>query len=76
MTGYYGKKLSGARLSEVYNTSVERVRQYLDGEIEFVRRRLRGGDPGRGVLRPLLGRGRARHHGLDLRRADRQGQRG
>ncbi len=30
MTGYYGKKLSGARLSEVYNTSIERVRQYLD----------------------------------------------
>ena len=44
MTGYYGKKLSGARLSEVYNTSIERVRQYLDGEIEFVRRRLRGGE--------------------------------
>ncbi|MBP6331799.1 MAG: class I SAM-dependent methyltransferase [Aminivibrio sp.] len=42
MTGYYAKKLSGARLSEVYNTSVERVRRYLDQEIEFVRRRLRG----------------------------------
>ena len=44
MTGYYEKKLSSARLSEVYNTSVERVRQYLDQEIEFVRRRLRGGE--------------------------------
>jgi 2-polyprenyl-6-hydroxyphenyl methylase/3-demethylubiquinone-9 3-methyltransferase len=44
MTGYYEKKLSSAKLCEVYNTSVERVRQYLDGEIEFIRRRLRGGE--------------------------------
>ncbi len=44
MKGYYAKKLSGSNLCEVYSTGIERVRQYLDGEVKFVRRQLRGGE--------------------------------
>lgn len=44
MENYYEKTLKGSNLLEVYNTGIERVRQYLDGEVEFVRRQLRGGE--------------------------------
>lgn len=39
---YYSQKLNSQRLYQVYQTEIERVRQYLDAEIDFVRGRLRG----------------------------------
>ncbi len=41
---YYAQKLNASNLYRVYETGIDRVRQYLDAEIDFVRRRLRGGE--------------------------------
>lgn len=37
---YYARALSGTRLRECYDLTPPRVRQYLDAEIEFVRRKI------------------------------------
>ena len=39
---YYSQNLNSQKLYQVYDTKIPRIRQYLDGEIDFVRRRLRG----------------------------------
>ena len=41
---YYAKKLNSAKLYDVYQTQLPRVQQYLDAEIDFVRRGLRGNE--------------------------------
>lgn len=42
MQNYYAGKLNAAKLFQVYETGIERVRQYLEAEIEFVRKDLQG----------------------------------
>ena len=42
MENYYAEKLNSAKLFQVYDTELERVRQYLREEIAFVRRGLQG----------------------------------
>ena len=42
MDNYYANRLNAQKLFQVYETEVERVRQYLDAEIDFVRGELRG----------------------------------
>ena len=42
MQNYYADKLNASKLFQVYETRIERVRQYLEAEIEFVRKSLRG----------------------------------
>lgn len=42
MANYYAKNLHSENLYQVYQTDIERVRQYLDAEIDFVRRELKG----------------------------------
>ncbi len=42
MQNYYADKLNSAKLFQVYDTGIERVRQYLEAEIDFVRKDLRG----------------------------------
>jgi len=44
MENYYAKHLHAAKLFQVYQTDIERVRQYLDAEIAFVRRALTGSE--------------------------------
>lgn len=44
MGNYYREALNGARLAEVYDTSIGRIRQFLDAEIAFVRSRLSPAD--------------------------------
>ena len=39
---YYARSLNSQKLWQVYDTKIQRVRQYLDAEIDFVRKRLRG----------------------------------
>jgi 2-polyprenyl-6-hydroxyphenyl methylase/3-demethylubiquinone-9 3-methyltransferase len=39
---YYAQKLNASNLYRVYETRIERVKRYLDAEIDFVRRSLRG----------------------------------
>ena len=39
---YYDKKLSSLLLAEVYSTEIPRINQYLQAEIEFVRKHIRG----------------------------------
>lgn len=39
---YYANRMSAQNLYRVYETAVERVQEYLDAEIDFVRRELRG----------------------------------
>ena len=39
---YYAQKLNASNLYRVYETGIDRVRRYLDAEIDFVRRGLRG----------------------------------
>lgn len=41
---YYAQKLNASNLYRVYETGIDRVRRYLDAEIAFVRRALRGGE--------------------------------
>ena len=41
---YYEQNLNSQRLFQVYDTKIPRVRQYLDKEIDFVRKRLRGSE--------------------------------
>jgi len=41
---YYAKNLNASNLYRVYETGIDRVRRYLDAEIDFVRRGLRGGE--------------------------------
>jgi len=38
---FYAKKLNSQKLYQVYDTGIPRVRQYLNGEIDFIRQRLR-----------------------------------
>jgi 2-polyprenyl-6-hydroxyphenyl methylase/3-demethylubiquinone-9 3-methyltransferase len=42
MQNYYAGKLNAAKLFQVYDTGIDRVRQYLEAEIEFVRKDLQG----------------------------------
>ena len=39
---YYSQKLNSQKLYQVYDTKIPRVKQYLDNEIDFVRKRLCG----------------------------------
>lgn len=39
---YYAEKLHSGKLYQVYQTEIPRVRQYLEAEIDFVRRGLQG----------------------------------
>jgi hypothetical protein len=39
---YYAQKLNASNLYRVYETGIDRVKRYLDAEIDFVRRNLRG----------------------------------
>ena len=39
---YYSKSLNASRLLDVYQTGIDRVRRYLEAEIEFVKRHLDG----------------------------------
>ena len=42
MQNYYAGKLNATKLFQVYDTGIERVRQYLEAEIDFVRKDLQG----------------------------------
>lgn len=42
MQNYYAGKLNAAKLFQVYETGIGRVRQYLEAEIDFVRKDLQG----------------------------------
>lgn len=55
MGNYYADKLNAQSLFRVYDTAIPRVRQYLDAEIDFVRRRLSGTER---VLEVAAGYGR------------------
>ncbi len=44
MGNYYSEKLHAFGLYDVYDTAIERIRQYLEAEIDFVRRNLRGNE--------------------------------
>ena len=52
---YYSKSLNASRLLDVYQTGIDRVRQYLEAEIEFVKKDL---DVGERVLELGAGYGR------------------
>lgn len=39
---YYAQKLNSAKLYQVYQTQIERVKQYIDAEVNFIRHELRG----------------------------------
>ena len=39
---YYAQNLNSQKLWQVYDTKIPRIRQYLDNEIDFVRKRLNG----------------------------------
>jgi 2-polyprenyl-6-hydroxyphenyl methylase/3-demethylubiquinone-9 3-methyltransferase len=41
LTGYYSERLSGARLKRVYDIAPERVRQYLNSELNYVMAKIR-----------------------------------
>src|SRR5512140_1878373 len=55
MSGYYASRLSGERLRFCYDAASERVKQYLEAEIEFVSRHI---SPGDAVLELGVGYGR------------------
>lgn len=55
MSGYYEEKLAADRLRRCYQIAPDRVKQYLDAEIEFVKERL---TPGSVVLELGCGYGR------------------
>ncbi len=40
MDNYYQQKLNSQKLFEVYNTSIPRIKQYLNAEIEFVKQNI------------------------------------
>ncbi len=40
-SNYYDEKLNSQKLWEVYNTNIDRIKQYLAAEIEFVRQNLK-----------------------------------
>lgn len=42
MQNYYADNLNSAKLFQVYETGIERARQYLEAEIDFVRKDLQG----------------------------------
>lgn len=42
MENYYADSLNSAKLLQVYETGIVRVKQYLEAEIDFVRKDLRG----------------------------------
>ena len=44
MGNYYSKKLNSSKLVEVYQTKIERVKQYFHHEIDFVGSRLTGSE--------------------------------
>ena len=52
---YYAQKLNSQKLYQVYDTKIQRVKQYLDKEIDFVRKRLYGAEK---VLETGAGYGR------------------
>ena len=41
---YYTRNLNSQKLYQVYDTKIPRIRQYLDKEIDFIRKRLRGSE--------------------------------
>lgn len=55
MSNYYAEKLNSKSLFQVYATKIPRIRQYLDEEIGYVRRRLTGKEK---VLEIAAGYGR------------------
>ena len=55
MDNYYSDKLSAERLRRCYELASPRVQQYLEAEIDYVRRKIRPGD---GVLELGCGYGR------------------
>ena len=42
MSNYYAESLNSQKLFQVYDTALPRIKQYLDAEIDFVRRHLTG----------------------------------
>ena len=44
MGNYYSEKLNSSKLVEVYQTKIERVKQYFHHEIDFVGSRLTGSE--------------------------------
>ncbi|WP_269478142.1 class I SAM-dependent methyltransferase [Hominibacterium faecale] len=55
MSSYYADKLNALSLFQVYASDIPRVRQYLEAEIDFVRKNLRGDEA---VLELAAGYGR------------------
>lgn len=55
MANYYADKLNAQGLFQVYETGIPRVKQYLDGEIQYVRKSLTGTER---VLEMAAGYGR------------------
>ena len=55
MSNYYADKLNSQSLFQVYETDIPRVKQYLDAEIDFVRKNLSGSER---VLEMAAGYGR------------------
>lgn len=55
MSNYYANKLNSYSLFQVYETNIPRVKQYLDAEIDFVRKNLSGSER---VLEIAAGYGR------------------
>jgi len=47
---YYAQNLNSQKLFKVYDTNIPRVRQYLDKEVDFIRKRLRGDESMRGMV--------------------------
>jgi 2-polyprenyl-6-hydroxyphenyl methylase/3-demethylubiquinone-9 3-methyltransferase len=41
---YYSKKLSSGRLRQAYDRAPDRVRRYLESEIQFVKKKIKSGD--------------------------------
>lgn len=41
---YYAEKLNAKKLYDVYETDIPRIRQYLDAEIDFVRKDMKGSE--------------------------------
>ncbi|XER04728.1 hypothetical protein SRRS_01960 [Sporomusa rhizae] len=43
-TNYYAQNLNSGKLYQVYQTQIDRIKQYLDAEINFVRQELKGSE--------------------------------
>ena len=43
-SNYYAQNLNSQKLFKVYDTKIPRIRQYLDKEIDFIRKRLHGNE--------------------------------